>query len=154
MQLFTLIKPKKDPVIRDKTTTFRQSESMAATTWKVKNKQSLDNTMNFNEQEIKRLHNHIESFYNTDDELRRMQTKIQLLEQENERLERILPSTLSAAEIIQLTRPLLPVQEHTRRKQGSILKIPFVDKEAPTSSMNRIAVWKYASGAWEYERCE
>lgn len=125
-----------------------------AKTWKAKNEQLLEKTINANEQEIKKIHHHLQSFYSADHEIAKMETRIQFLTTENERLRKIIPSSLNPEEIIRMTRASLPESKHTRTKQGSLIKIPFVDNTAPENLKNKQAIWKFAPTGWEYERCE
>ena len=126
-----------------------------AVTWKAKNKQSLNEMIKKNELEIKSLGNHLRLFFNTEDEKRKIEMKINALERENERLDNITPSELSPSEIMSLTRSLLPELEmHSGKKTGKLIKIPFVDTTAPDKSKNRHAIWKLSGSNWEYDRCE
>lgn len=124
-------------------------------TWKLKNKQSLNEIIKKNEQEIERLNRYMESFFSTEDETHKMQTAIHALESENVRLGKIVPTSLSPSEVINLTRPALPVQEgHSRKKVGSLVKISFTDSTAPESYRERQAIWKLVPSGWQYDRCE
>ena len=119
-------------------------------TWKVKNKNSLNEKIKTNEDEILRLNNYMENFYATEDETRKMQLTISSLEAANKKLEKMTPSNLSPDQIIKMTKPNLPLAEENFKKNSvGVIKLPFVE-----GSLTRHAIWKWILNEWQYNGYE
>ena len=125
------------------------------TKWKAKNKESLNEAIKSNENEITRINKYMNSFFTTEAETTKMMSNIHALESENKRLEHLEPSNFSPAEIIALTKSQLPALDgHKKKKQGSIVKISFVDASVASPEKVRHAVWKLVLNEWQYVRYE
>ncbi|MFN2439198.1 MAG: hypothetical protein ABR503_08355 [Chitinophagaceae bacterium] len=119
-------------------------------TWKAKNKNTLNEKIKENENEISRINNYMQNFFATDDETRKMELNINALESANRKLEKMVPSNLSPDQIIKITKPNLPAAEENFKKNSvGVIKLPFAEGD-----LTRHAIWKWILNEWQYNGYE
>ncbi|HVE61718.1 MAG TPA: hypothetical protein VNA26_07860 [Chitinophagaceae bacterium] len=119
-------------------------------TWKTKNKNTLNDKIKANENEISRINNYMQNFFATEDETRKMELNINALESANRKLEKMIPSNFSPDQIIKITKPNLPeTEENFKKNSVGVIKLPFAEGD-----LTRHAIWKWIINEWQYNGYE